>query len=241
MFVISANTAAAAGGILFYMSYVPYFFIQPQYSTLSWITKIMLCLVSNIAMSLGANVIGLFEGTGKQEIILVEHCEISLSNIVKASCPTLWKHCVQHCDSILSTIVSAGPTFWEQIDQHYESFLRINVTENNFCHMGKSNSRPWHQPPTTKPNPLVKKLSSSVHISMGTYHEIIILINRARVVYSMIWEHITLLFIQKQLLCWWYLYFKHPEPDVSTLTMKNSILSFSTFHFHLSYAYSENV
>lgn len=89
MFVISANTAAAAGGILFYMSYVPYFFIQPQYSTLSWITKIMLCLVSNIAMSLGANVIGLFEGTGKQEIILVEHCEISLSNIVKASCPTL--------------------------------------------------------------------------------------------------------------------------------------------------------
>ncbi len=57
-------------------------------------------------------------------------------------------------------------------------FLRINVTEKNFCHMGNRThhlgiNRPWHQLPstrveryTTTPNPLVKKmLSSSVHSS----------------------------------------------------------------------------
>ena len=62
---ISANSAAAGGGIIFFMSYVPYFFIQPRYNTLAWGAKLGCCIISNIGMALGANIIGMYEGTGK--------------------------------------------------------------------------------------------------------------------------------------------------------------------------------
>ena len=61
----SANSAAAAGGILFIVAYIPYFFLQPRYDTLSWGVKIGSCLISNVAMAFGAQVIGMFEGTGE--------------------------------------------------------------------------------------------------------------------------------------------------------------------------------
>jgi len=59
-----ANSAAAAGAVLFFVTYIPYSFLQPRYDTLSWSVKIACCLLSNVAMSLGCQVIGMFEGVG---------------------------------------------------------------------------------------------------------------------------------------------------------------------------------
>ncbi|KAJ8317951.1 hypothetical protein KUTeg_003042 [Tegillarca granosa] len=64
VFFSRANSAAAAGGILFFVSYFPYFFLQPRYSTLSWGQKIASSIVSNVAMAYGGQVIGMFEGVG---------------------------------------------------------------------------------------------------------------------------------------------------------------------------------
>ncbi|XP_072043597.1 phospholipid-transporting ATPase ABCA3-like [Amphiura filiformis] len=63
-FFSTANTAAAVAGIVWFFSYVPYFFLQPRYSQLSQTAKISSCLLSNTAMSMGTLVIGMFEGTG---------------------------------------------------------------------------------------------------------------------------------------------------------------------------------
>lgn len=63
-FFSKANSGAAAGGIIFFLSYIPYLFLQQRYATLSWGAKVASSLVSNIAMSYGGQVIGMFEGTG---------------------------------------------------------------------------------------------------------------------------------------------------------------------------------
>ena len=62
--LITANSGAAAGGILFFVSYIPYVFLQRRYMMLSTGTKLSTCLLSNVAMSYGAQIIGMFEGTG---------------------------------------------------------------------------------------------------------------------------------------------------------------------------------
>ncbi|XP_069124776.1 phospholipid-transporting ATPase ABCA3-like [Argopecten irradians] len=64
VFFKKANSGAAAGGILFFISYIPYFFLEPRYNTFTWGQKIAACVVSNIAMAYGGAVIGMFEGTG---------------------------------------------------------------------------------------------------------------------------------------------------------------------------------
>ena len=61
---LTANAGAAAGGILFFLSYLPYLFLQKRYNILSTSTKVGTCLFSNVAMAFGAQVIGMFEGTG---------------------------------------------------------------------------------------------------------------------------------------------------------------------------------
>ena len=62
---VTANSGAAAGGILFFCSYIPYLFIQPRYAEMTLTQKVASCLISNIAMSHGGLIIGMFEGTGK--------------------------------------------------------------------------------------------------------------------------------------------------------------------------------
>ncbi|ESO85211.1 hypothetical protein LOTGIDRAFT_221435 [Lottia gigantea] len=60
-----ANIGAAAAGILYFMSYVPYFFISTSYETMTRSQKLAACLLNNLGMSLGAYTIGLYEGTGE--------------------------------------------------------------------------------------------------------------------------------------------------------------------------------
>ena len=63
-FFYRANLAAAAGGIMWFLAYVPYFFIANYYDRFTLKQKIMSCLDFQVAMSMGANLIGRFEGQG---------------------------------------------------------------------------------------------------------------------------------------------------------------------------------
>ncbi|KAK6177284.1 hypothetical protein SNE40_015412 [Patella caerulea] len=64
VFFNKANVGAAAAGILFFATYVPYFFIANSYQTMTRTEKLAACLLSTQAMSMGAYTIGLYEGTG---------------------------------------------------------------------------------------------------------------------------------------------------------------------------------
>uniref|UniRef100_A0A665VHB5 ABC transporter domain-containing protein n=1 Tax=Echeneis naucrates TaxID=173247 RepID=A0A665VHB5_ECHNA len=61
---LSANVAAAAGGFIYFLSYLPYLFLWPRYDLLSHVQKVSACLISNVAMAMGAQLIGMFEGKG---------------------------------------------------------------------------------------------------------------------------------------------------------------------------------
>ncbi|XP_061455423.1 phospholipid-transporting ATPase ABCA3 [Rhineura floridana] len=63
-FFSRANVAAAAGGFLYFFSYIPYFFISPRYDTMTHNQKLSSCLISNVAMAMGGQLIGMFEGKG---------------------------------------------------------------------------------------------------------------------------------------------------------------------------------
>ncbi|XP_067927873.1 phospholipid-transporting ATPase ABCA3-like [Watersipora subatra] len=58
-----ANAAAAAGGIIFFLSYIPFSFVSPRYDTMGRGAKMLCSLNLNLAMPLGMIVIGRFEGT----------------------------------------------------------------------------------------------------------------------------------------------------------------------------------
>ena len=59
-----ANSSAAGTGGLWFISYLPYAFIQPRYETLSRGAKMGTCLLHNIGLALGAQLIGMYEGKG---------------------------------------------------------------------------------------------------------------------------------------------------------------------------------
>ena len=61
----SANVAAAAGGFIYFLSYLPYLFLWPRYDLLSHAQKVSACLISNVAMAMGSQLIGMFEGKGE--------------------------------------------------------------------------------------------------------------------------------------------------------------------------------
>ncbi|XP_015346371.1 phospholipid-transporting ATPase ABCA3 [Marmota marmota marmota] len=67
-FFSKANMAAAIGGFLYFFTYIPYFFVAPRYNWMTLTQKLFSCLLSNVAMAMGAQLIGKFEakGTGIQ-------------------------------------------------------------------------------------------------------------------------------------------------------------------------------
>ena len=60
-----ASTAAAVSGIVWFMSYVPYFFLGPNYATFGIGIKEGLSVFSTTAMAVGANVLASFEAQGE--------------------------------------------------------------------------------------------------------------------------------------------------------------------------------
>uniref|UniRef100_A0A8C2JY49 ATP-binding cassette, sub-family A (ABC1), member 3b n=1 Tax=Cyprinus carpio TaxID=7962 RepID=A0A8C2JY49_CYPCA len=63
-FMISTFFSRAAGGFIYFLSYLPYVFLWPRYDLLSHAQKVSACLISNVAMAMGAQLIGMFEGKG---------------------------------------------------------------------------------------------------------------------------------------------------------------------------------
>ncbi|KAK7101994.1 phospholipid-transporting ATPase ABCA3-like [Littorina saxatilis] len=63
--VQKANIGAAVSGVMFFAFYLPNFFLNSRYDTMSSPQKLAACLLFNQAMAFGANVIGLYEGTGE--------------------------------------------------------------------------------------------------------------------------------------------------------------------------------
>uniref|UniRef100_A0A674DHP3 ATP binding cassette subfamily A member 3 n=1 Tax=Salmo trutta TaxID=8032 RepID=A0A674DHP3_SALTR len=59
-----SNVAAAVGGFIYFLSYLPYVFLWPRYDVLSHAQKVSACLISNVAMAMGAQLLGMFEGKG---------------------------------------------------------------------------------------------------------------------------------------------------------------------------------
>lgn len=57
--------AAAAGGFIYFLSYLPYLFLWPRYDFMSHAQKVSACLISNVAMAMGSQLIGMFEGKGR--------------------------------------------------------------------------------------------------------------------------------------------------------------------------------
>ena len=57
-----ANIAAAGAGVLWFLSYIPYFFLYNFWYTMSVNSKLLACLDFQVAMSFGSYLIGQFEG-----------------------------------------------------------------------------------------------------------------------------------------------------------------------------------
>ncbi|EPY88960.1 ATP-binding cassette sub-family A member 3-like protein [Camelus ferus] len=60
-FFSKANMAAAIGSFLYFFTYIPYFFVAPRYNWMTLSQKLFSCLLSNVAMAMGAQLIGKFE------------------------------------------------------------------------------------------------------------------------------------------------------------------------------------
>nr|APD26538.1 ATP-binding cassette transporter subfamily A member 3 X1 protein [Brachionus koreanus] len=63
-FFKKANSGAAGAGVIWFFSYLPYIFISLRYEKLTLGLKVISCFVNNLAMSLGIQLIGMFEGKG---------------------------------------------------------------------------------------------------------------------------------------------------------------------------------
>ncbi len=83
-----ANVAAAVGGFIYFLSYLPYVFLWPRYDLLSHAQKVSACLISNVAMAMGAQLIGMFEGKGQGSdwtdtaAALITHLKLTLMSCV---------------------------------------------------------------------------------------------------------------------------------------------------------------
>ncbi|CAG9761787.1 unnamed protein product [Ceutorhynchus assimilis] len=63
VFFSKANTASTIAGLMWFLSYSPYSFMQQSYDTLSLSSKLISCLGSNTAMAFGFQLILMYEGT----------------------------------------------------------------------------------------------------------------------------------------------------------------------------------
>ncbi|XP_052283854.1 phospholipid-transporting ATPase ABCA3-like [Dreissena polymorpha] len=64
-FFSKANSAAFAAGILYFLTYFPYFFLTNNYETMSKAEKYVACLLHNQAMAFGIKSMLIYEGTGE--------------------------------------------------------------------------------------------------------------------------------------------------------------------------------
>ena len=77
--LFSASAAAAAGGIIYFVSYLPFSFFgtNSRYSEVSANAKFGISLVPNLAMAIGCKTLAEFESTG--ELTRAQNLKIFLS------------------------------------------------------------------------------------------------------------------------------------------------------------------
>jgi len=70
LYTVAASTGAAAGGIIFIVTYVPFFFIgrSDTFPTLSAATKTGCSVFMNLAMGIGCSTLANFESTGRSHL-----------------------------------------------------------------------------------------------------------------------------------------------------------------------------
>lgn len=65
VFFSKANTAATVAGLLWFLSYAPFLFLQRKYDELNLFTKLIVSLGSNTAMAYGLQVFLMYESTSE--------------------------------------------------------------------------------------------------------------------------------------------------------------------------------
>jgi len=65
----AGNVAAAVGGIVYLILYLPYYFIIPRYDDLNWSLMMVACLDLVVAMSFGWVQIAAFERFGERTVL----------------------------------------------------------------------------------------------------------------------------------------------------------------------------
>ena len=65
VFFSKANSAATGAGIIWFVTYSPFFFLQLRYATLTRTDKLISCLFSNTAMAFASQLMSMFEGSSK--------------------------------------------------------------------------------------------------------------------------------------------------------------------------------
>eukprot|EP00052_Salpingoeca_macrocollata_P025254 m.229564 g.229564 ORF g.229564 m.229564 type:complete len:1857 (+) comp22401_c4_seq1:3439-9009(+) len=65
VFFTTASVASSAGGIIYFMAYVPYFFIAPRYETMTRSQKGASCLLPPTCLGIGTRILSQWESAGK--------------------------------------------------------------------------------------------------------------------------------------------------------------------------------
>jgi len=73
MCAITASSAAAAGAIIFFVSYLPFSFFgaDSRYPSISAQAKFILSLVPNLAVGIGCKTLGMFESIGMIMMMII--------------------------------------------------------------------------------------------------------------------------------------------------------------------------
>ncbi|KAG1683903.1 ATP-binding cassette sub-family A member 3 [Nymphon striatum] len=64
VFFSKGSSISTASGLLFFVAYLPYVFVQSRYETLSLSEKLLLSLIGNTGISFGSQIIVMWEGSG---------------------------------------------------------------------------------------------------------------------------------------------------------------------------------
>jgi len=70
----SANVASSGSGLLYFMGYVPYFFVMNSYDSFSSSAKMQMSLLSPTAIGMGANILSKFEISGVGCVLPLHAC-----------------------------------------------------------------------------------------------------------------------------------------------------------------------
>ena len=149
-FFKKAESARSGSGIIFFVTYLPFILIQLRYEKMNLFTKILSCFVSNICVSLGIQLIGMFEGKGVgitfsnwNQGISVED-NFAFSHVIIMLIVNNFTHILlaYYLETIFPGNHGIGRPWYFPI----QSFLKNDDTEEkNLSLMGNKTTEPWYK------------------------------------------------------------------------------------------------